>query len=161
MAGRRTSRLIILSPSLSPFIANEGDTRSFHINAFITTLSLTKVVLTITKYIPQALSHTRSRSTLGFSITQVLLDTGGGVFSLAQLLLDSYGSGDGGGGWAGVATSLSDNPGKLGLAGVSLFFDAVFVVQHYVLYGPVNRSWRDGGGESNVEEEGEQRALLG
>lgn len=81
---------------------------------------------------------------------------------MVQLLIDSYASGDDGGGWAGVATSLADNPGKLGLAGVSLFFDAVFVVQHYVLYGPVRRSWReDGDGvESDAEEGGERRALL-
>ena len=79
-----------------------------------------------------------------------------------QLLIDSYASGGDGGGWAGVATSLADNPGKLGLAGVSLFFDAVFVVQHYVLYGPVRRSWRedDDGVESDAEG-GERKALLG
>ena len=112
-------------------------------------LSIIKVSLTITKYVPQALSHIRSRSTLGFSITQVLLDTAGGIFSLAQLILDSYRSG---GGWEGVTTSLADNPGKLGLAGVSLLFDAVFIIQHYVLYGPVNLSWKanviDGDAES-------------
>lgn len=50
-------------------------------------------------------------------------------------------------------STLVDNPGKLGLAGVSLFFDAVFVVQHYVLYGPVHDV--DSGGQ------GERRTLLG
>ena len=84
---------------------------------------------------------------------------------MAQLLLDLYAAdGDeGGGGWAAVAASLADNPGKLGLAGVSLFFDAVFVVQHFVLYGPVRRSWRedDDEAESGAEEGGERRALLG
>jgi cystinosin len=119
-------------------------------------LSIIKVLLTIIKYVPQALSHIRSRSTLGFSITQVLLDTAGGVFSLVQLVLDSYGDG---GGWEGVATSLADNPGKLGLAGVSLFFDAVFIIQHYVLYGPVSLSWQAVSVDSDAE--GEQRALLG
>lgn len=122
----------------------------------ITTLSLIKVLLTIIKYVPQALLHIRSRSTLGFSITQVLLDTAGGVFSMLQLVLDSYGSG---GGWEGMATSLADNPGKLGLAGVSLFFDAVFIVQHYVLYGPVGVAWREDGDDG--DDEGERRALLG
>lgn len=122
------------------------------------TLSLAKVLLTISKYVPQALSHARLRSTRGFSIAQVLLDTAGGAFSLAQLLLDSYGSG---GGWAGVATALADNPGKLGLAGVSLVFDAVFVGQHYVLYGPVSRPWRGEGGVERDAGRGERRALLG
>jgi cystinosin len=75
---------------------------------------------------------------------------------MVQLLLDSYGSG---GGWEGVATSLADNPGKLGLAGVSLFFDAVFILQHYVFYGPVSLSWQDHVVDSDAE--GERRALLG
>ena len=69
---------------------------------------------------------------------------------MVQLVLDSYGSG---GGWEGVATSLADNPGKLGLAGVSLFFDAVFIVQHYVLYGPVNPLWQEDEVDSDAEGE--------
>lgn len=81
---------------------------------------------------------------------------------MVQLLLDSYGSGGDGGGWTGVASSLADNPGKLGLAGVSLFFDGVFVVQHYVLYGPVKRLWgEDEDGFESADEGGERRALLG
>jgi cystinosin len=75
---------------------------------------------------------------------------------MVQLVLDSYGSG---GGWEGVATPLADNPGKLGLAGVSLFFDAVFIVQHYVLYGPVRVLGREDGVDG--DDEGERRALLG
>lgn len=115
-----------------------------------------KVLLTITKYVPQALSHTRERSTLGFSITQVLLDIAGGLFSLTQLTLDSYGSHNG---WGNVAMAMADNPGKLGLAGVSLAFDGVFVLQHYVLYGPVRLLRR----ESDIRDDGdeERRTLLG
>jgi cystinosin len=114
-----------------------------------------KVLLTITKYIPQASSHFRERSTFGFSITQVLLDIAGGIFSLAQLLLDSSGSGDG---WSSVAMAMADNPGKLGLASVSLAFDGLFVLQHYVLYGPVclPRQQSDINGDDE-----ERRTLLG
>ncbi|KAJ5195231.1 cystinosin [Penicillium cinerascens] len=93
----------------------------------ITTLSLLKVLLTIVKYVPQALSHIRQRSTFGFSITQVLLDTTGGIFSPTQLLLDSIDSGDI---WNGAARAITENPGKLGLACVSLAFDGLFVIQH-------------------------------
>ena len=78
---------------------------------------------------------------------------------MIQLVLDSCGSG---GGWEGVAASLADNPGKLGLAGVSLFFDAVFIVQHYVLYGPVSVAWREDGVDGDDgDARGERRALLG
>jgi cystinosin len=76
---------------------------------------------------------------------------------MVQLVLDSYGSG---GGWEGVATSLADNPGKLGLAGVSLFFDAVFIIQHYVLYGPVNLSWKANVIDGDADAESERGALL-
>lgn len=106
-----------------------------HFYSQITILSLLKVLLTIVKYVPQALSHIRERSTFGFSITQVLLDTAGGIFSLTQLLLDSI---DSGSTWNGAARAITENPGKLGLACVSLAFDGLFVIQHYLLYGPVN-----------------------
>lgn len=58
-----------------------------------------------------------------------------------------------------MTTSLADNPGKLGLVGVSLLFDAVFIIQHYVLYGPVNLSLQAHGVDSDAE--GERGALLG
>lgn len=35
--------------------------------------------------------------------------------------------------WSG----LLGNPVKLGLAGISLGFDIVFLLQHFTLYGPV------------------------
>lgn len=100
----------------------------------ITSLSVLKVLVTIAKYLPQAFSHRRKRSTMGFSIIQVLLDIAGGVFSLAQLMIDSY---DIETGLESMFNAMAENPGKLGLAGVSLFFDGIFVVQHFVLYGPV------------------------
>lgn len=36
--------------------------------------------------------------------------------------------------WSG----LTGNPVKLGLANISLLFDIVFILQHFVLYGPVD-----------------------
>lgn len=43
-----------------------------------------------------------------------------------QLLIDSSFQGD----WSGI----TGNPAKFGLSNISLFFDVVFIVQHYVLY---------------------------
>jgi cystinosin len=34
------------------------------------------------------------------------------------------------------------NPVKLGLANISLLFDIVFILQHFVLYGPVEEKNR-------------------
>nr|KAJ3421062.1 hypothetical protein HK105_004610 [Polyrhizophydium stewartii] len=89
-------------------------------------LSLVKMGVTLIKYAPQAVLNARLRSTVGWSIGNVLLDFTGGVLSIAQLLLDSAASGD----WTGV----TGNPVKFGLGLVSVLFDIVFLVQHYMLY---------------------------
>ena len=57
---------------------------------------------------------------------EVLLDLSGGLASLLQMILVADNSQD----W----TSLTGNLTKLGLSAVSLSFDLVFLLQHYVLY---------------------------
>ncbi len=75
---------------------------------------------------PQAwLNYTR-KSTVGWSIDQILLDCAGGILSLGQLFIDASFQGD----WSGI----TGNPAKFGLSNISLFFDVVFIVQHYLLY---------------------------
>lgn len=71
----------------------------------------------------------RRRSTIGWSIWQQLLDLSGGLLSLLQLVIDSALQAD----WSG----LTGNPIKLGLSNISILFDVVFILQHYVLFGPV------------------------
>ena len=78
------------------------------------------------KYIPQARANYQRKSTVGWSINQILLDVIGGVLSIAQLVIDSSLQSD----WSG----LTGNPVKLGLGNVSIIFDIVFMVQHYILY---------------------------
>lgn len=85
-----------------------------------------KVVASFLKYIPQAAHNARRRSTDGWSVGSVLGDTTGGVFSLAQQLTRCVQAGS----WA----PLVGNVAKLGLAAVSLFFDALFLTQHYWWY---------------------------
>lgn len=92
-------------------------------------LTYIKLLLTVFKYIPQVVANFRRRSTLGWSVWQVLLDFTGGSLSLLQLVVDSALQAD----WSGIIA----NPLKLGLANISLLFDIVFIVQHYVLFGPV------------------------
>jgi len=67
-----------------------------------------------------------TRSTVGWSISQILLDFAGGVLSIAQQGIDSYLQGD----WSGI----TGNPVKFALGNVSMMYDVVFVTQHYVLY---------------------------
>ena len=85
-----------------------------------------KVVASFLKYIPQAVHNMRRQSTDGWSVGSVLGDTTGGVFSLAQQATRCVQLGS----WA----PLVGNVAKLGLAAVSLFFDALFLVQHFWWY---------------------------
>ncbi|KAJ2558291.1 hypothetical protein EV175_000859 [Coemansia sp. RSA 1933] len=89
-------------------------------------LSFIKLGCSLVKYIPQAwLNYTR-RSTVGWSIHNIILDFTGGTLSFAQLILDAVRAGN-------VAEALG-NPVKLGLGLVSIAFDVLFMTQHYVLY---------------------------
>ena len=85
--------------------------------------------MTIFKYIPQVAENYRRKSTIGWSIAQQLLDFTGGVGSLLQLVIDSSLQND----WSG----LIGNPLKFGLANISLAFDIIFILQHFVFFGPV------------------------
>jgi cystinosin len=75
--------------------------------------------------VPQARLNCARQSTVGWAVGNVLLDLAGGVLSVAQLLFDGHTRG-----WAGVL----GNPVKFALGFVSIAFDALFLVQHYVLY---------------------------
>lgn len=73
---------------------------------------------------PQVHVNYKRKSTTGWSIHQILLDFAGGILSILQLLIDASLQAD----WSG----LSGNPVKLGLGNVSIMFDIIFIVQHYV-----------------------------
>lgn len=92
----------------------------------IYTVGYIKLVVTVVKYIPQIWVNYKRQSTQGWSIWQILLDLTGGVLSILQLVLDSSLQAD----WSG----LTGNPVKLGLGNVSIFFDLIFITQHYVWY---------------------------
>ncbi|KOS19624.1 Cystinosin -like protein [Escovopsis weberi] len=104
-----------------------------------------KVLVTLVKYAPQILANRRNRSTRGWSIWQILLDVGGGAASIAQLGIDSYLQRD----WSGV----TGNPVKLAIGNASVFFDCVFMFQHYVLY-------REDAGRKEDDGDGERARLL-
>lgn len=94
----------------------------------------------------------KRKSTVGWSIVQILLDLSGGVLSVVQLVIDSALESD----WAGV----TGNPVKFGLGNVSVFFDLVFVVQHYVLYRE-RRGWKESDdGDGDGDGDGDSEPLL-
>lgn len=103
-------------------------------------LGYVKLWVTLIKFTPQVLTNFRNKSTVGWSIWQILLDFAGGVLSISQLIIDSSLEGD----WSGV----TGNPVKFALGQVSMIYDLIFFTQHYVLY-------RDTDGKT-----GERDALL-
>jgi len=93
-------------------------------------ISYVKIVVTLIKYIPQACLNYRRKSTVGFSISQILLDLTGGILSLLQSILENYNFNI----WS------VNNPVKYCLGIFSLIFDLIFISQHYYFY----RNNRDG-----------------
>lgn len=56
----------------------------------------------------------------------MLLDFSGGVLSFLQMFLTAFDTSD----WE----IFYGNPTKLGLAVISILFDILFMIQHYILY---------------------------
>lgn len=112
-------------------------------------VSYIKLVITVIKYIPQAYTNYKRKSTDGWSIEQLILDLVGGVLSVAQLVIDSLLEG---GDWSGI----TGNPVKFGLGNITVVFDVIFILQHYVFYR--NSRAEDTKGEV---EDGERSRLLG
>ncbi|KAK8480568.1 hypothetical protein V6N13_021128 [Hibiscus sabdariffa] len=90
-----------------------------------------QVFMTVIKYIPQAVMNFMRKSTDGFSIGNILLDFTGGLANYAQMVVQSIDQNS----WV----NFYGNIGKTLLSLVSIFFDIIFMCQHYVLY-PVRKA---------------------
>lgn len=93
---------------------------------FLYLLSFVKIGISLIKYIPQVILNVRRKSTVGWSIWNILLDFTGGCLSVLQLVLDCADMRD--------FSGITGNPAKFGLGFVSIVFDLIFMVQHYCLY---------------------------
>jgi len=89
-------------------------------------LGYVKVAVTTIKYFPQVYMNWKDKSTVGWSIENVLLDLIGGVLSLLQQVLSGYNTND----W----TFVTENVPKFIIGMESIVICIVFIVQHYVLY---------------------------
>lgn len=103
-----------------------GGTNVIHWLDFLYYCSYIKLTITLIKYIPQAVMNYRRKSTVGWSIGNILLDFTGGILSMLQMLLNGYNYDD----W----NSIFGDPTKFGLGLFSVLFDILFMVQHYGLY---------------------------
>jgi cystinosin len=89
-------------------------------------IGIVKLVMTFIKYVPQAHLNFKRKSTVGWSIGNIILDFTGGLLSLGQMFIDAVNSGD----WTPFYVDIP----KLGLALLAIGFDILFIVQHYCLY---------------------------
>ena len=89
-------------------------------------LSSIKLAITIIKHIPQVFLNYQRQSTVGWDIVQILLDFSGGILSFAQIVIDAVDMSD--------ISAITGNWAKFGLSIISILFDIVFIVQHYILY---------------------------
>lgn len=88
--------------------------------------SYLKLLITLLKSCPQAYLNFKRKSTIGWSIGNVLMDFCGGFLSIVQMFMISYNFND----WS----SIFGDPTKFGLGLFSVMFDILFIVQHYILY---------------------------
>lgn len=93
---------------------------------FLFYCSYVKLGITLIKYVPQAYMNFKRKSTLGWSIGNILLDFTGGTLSMLQMFLIAYNNDD----WG----SIFGDPTKFGLGFFSVAFDIFFMLQHYVFY---------------------------
>ncbi|CAF0837298.1 unnamed protein product [Didymodactylos carnosus] len=100
--------------------------RKFQTLTLLYFYSYVKLLITLLKYWPQAWFNYRRKSTEGWSIGNILLDFTGGALSLLQMFMLAYNFND----W----TSIFGSPTKFGLGVLSIFFDLIFIIQHYYLY---------------------------
>ena len=125
---------------------------------FLYVLSYIKLVITLIKYVPQAYMNFRRKSTVGWSIWNVMLDFTGGSFSILQMFILSYNNDD----WR----SIFGDPTKFGLGLFSILFDILFMIQHYILYRVPGKTCAfrkpsDAEAEEEIEDEAEERPLIG
>eukprot|EP00301_Raphidiophrys_heterophryoidea_P026785 c9324_g1_i1.p1 GENE.c9324_g1_i1~~c9324_g1_i1.p1 ORF type:complete len:298 (+),score=71.26 c9324_g1_i1:52-894(+) len=110
-------------------------------HAFTQQLGLFKVVISFIKYMPQAYLNYRRKSTTGWSITNILLDFTGGIFSTIKIFVD-----------LGVKGQWDPDVLPMLLLGLeSLGFDLIFMLQHYVWYRAPKKNHRHRGRLGQME----------
>ena len=122
--------LVIVENGLEYYDPHVKDDRKYIFNSLVY-MGWCKVFISLIKYIPQVISNYKRKSTIGWNIHNILLDFTGGAFSFAQNIVDSC---------RDDFSVTSDgqprglNIAKYALSFISIFFDIIFMTQHYILY---------------------------
>jgi cystinosin len=90
-----------------------------------------KIVISLIKYIPQVYLNYKRKSTKGWNIFNILMDFTGGVFSFLQNIID-YERNEFSIEKKGQNNTL--NIAKFAISFIAIFFDVIFMLQHYVFY---------------------------
>ncbi|KAI0980024.1 hypothetical protein GJ496_006535 [Pomphorhynchus laevis] len=93
---------------------------------FVYVFSFVKVVSTLIKYIPQVYFNYQRKSTTGWSIWNAALDVSGAFFISLQPAINCINFKT----W----TVITGNPAKFILGLISIVFDLIMIIQHYILY---------------------------
>ena len=126
--------LIIVESGLEYYDPHVKDNRKYIFNSLVY-MGWCKVFISLIKYIPQVISNYKRKSTIGWNIHNILLDFTGGAFSFGQNIIDSF---------RDEFSVTSDgqpkglNIAKFALSFISMFFDIIFITQHYILYKDSN-----------------------
>ena len=101
-----------------------------------------KVIISLIKYIPQVYSNYKRKSTIGWNIHNILLDFTGGMLSFIQNIIDYNNFSlirDGESGTLNIA--------KFAISFVAIFFDIIFMTQHFCLYSDSNSDLNNNQGD--------------
>jgi cystinosin len=107
-------------------LAKGEDSGVFSFLNWLYFLSFVKIGVTMVKYVPQVVLNYKRKCCIGWSIAGSIMDLNGALLSQLQLILDCNDMDD----WGGITGNFV----KLALGAVSVVFDLIFIVQHFVLY---------------------------
>ena len=126
--------LVIVENGLEYYDPHVKEDRKYIFNSLVY-MGWCKVFISLIKYIPQVISNYKRKSTIGWNIHNILLDFTGGTFSFGQNIIDSFRD-------EFSVTSEGQPKGlniaKFALSFISMFFDIIFMTQHYILYKDSN-----------------------
>lgn len=122
--------VILIEQILKMYNPYDHAGKKFAFNSIIY-LGFMKAIISLIKYIPQVrLNHIR-RSTEGWSIFNIFMDFTGGAFSFLQNLIDTLTH-------CGSVIKHNEtfllNIVKYCVSIIAMFFDIIFLIQHYCLY---------------------------
>ena len=131
--------LVVVESGLEYYDPEVKDNRKYIFNSLVY-MGWCKVFISLIKYIPQVISNFKRKSTIGWNIHNILLDFTGGAFSFGQNIVDSFRD-------EFSVTSEGQSKGlniaKFALSFISMFFDIIFMVQHFILYRNSNSDLND------------------